>query len=92
MELSTDEARAEAKTFDFGEAMKNVLRLGGVKLDKEFLVEVYSQYFSVRNFVCNIYVYYYVRIAQVAHEYVAHASGDAIAVHARKPRRKSWIL
>ena len=56
MELSTDEARAEVKTFDFGEAVMNVLRLGGVKLDKEFLTEVYPQYFPVRNFVCNMFI------------------------------------
>ena len=54
MELETDEARAKVKVFQFGEAVKKVLRLGGVKLDKEFLMEVYPQHFSVRNFVCNM--------------------------------------
>ena len=56
MELQTEEARAQVNTFDFGEAVKDVLRLGGVKLPKEFLVEVYPQYFSVRNFVCNMFI------------------------------------
>ena len=54
MDLETDEARAKVKVFEFGEAVKKVLRLDGVKLDKEFLMEVYPQHFSVRNFVCNI--------------------------------------
>ena len=56
MELLTDEARAEVKTFDFGVVVKDVLRLGGVKLEKEFLVDIYPQYFSVRNFVCNMFI------------------------------------
>jgi hypothetical protein len=56
MELETDEARAKVKVFEFGEAVKKVLRLGGVKLDKKFLMEVYPQHFSVRNFVCNMFI------------------------------------
>ena len=37
------------------------------------------------------YVYYYVRTAQVAHEYVAHVGGDSIVVRAWNTRHKSWI-
>ena len=54
--LQTQEERKDVNTFDFGEAVKDVLRLGGVKLDKEFLTEVYPHYFPVRNFVCNMFI------------------------------------